>query len=248
MGRRREHIVGIAAACALGIAGGCTGENADATLIIVHNKAPEEGCTVPVEEEAVFRSRGFIDVRNESGYLFTPLARNFATTPSNYEGQSASRRIIFVEGAEVRLDIQSQLVPAATISSLSAANLLAFSQPFSATLNPDSFASMAFEIIPLDVLIALRDALPDDGAKVPVQATIQLYGTLAGEEVKSQEYVYWIDMCDGCGTVNLGDCTLLEPGFTPKKGGICSKYQDGFEECCTEGSMLTCPAEPSSSM
>jgi hypothetical protein len=203
----------------------CT--DAGTTLIVLQNQEPGDGCTVSADRGAAFIPRGHIDARAEDGYLFTPLVQNVAEATSN-----DSQRILFVEGADV--DLSGDFTADGSLTS--------FSQAFSGSLLPGDLASFAFIIIPEQLVTQLGDSLAE-GASVPVDAEITVFGTVDGGDVESQVFHYTVDVCDGCTTVNQGDCTALPDDFTAETGGNCQPLQDGSIDCCTSsGGDLVCPA------
>ena len=240
MGRIRVLIISAALASALGFMGapGCTSE--DATVVILQNQAPTMGCMVSSSSSDAYVPRGFIDAQANAGYFFTPLLRNFATSTST---AGEGRRIAFLEGAEIRLDFPAGLLSDAELSDLSSRNLVEFSQPFSAAVSPNGgLTSVVFELIPVPVLQALRGPLPEDGTLASIQATVQVFGKLGGSSITTQEFVYWVDVCDGCAKNQLGDCALVDPSADIRTGGVCNLLQDGFVDCCTQAGEEVCPA------
>lgn len=207
--------------------GACT--EGGATLVIVQNQVPEEGCSVSTDL-GTFRARGLIDVNSDQGYLFTPAVQSVLNEANSETG---TQRIVFVEGAEVSLTLPEGTGVGATT----------FTQRFSGSIFPQGISTFAFEIVPAEVLASLRGST-SPGDRVVAEAEITLFGTLEGSEIESQPYVYPVEICNGCvATFDLGLCSELPAGYEAT-GGICVAYQDTDSvECCTDdGGNAICPA------
>jgi len=181
---------------------GCAFDD-DSSVVILYNSVPSinettGACTTASSDSGVYLSRGLIDSSWPQGYLFFPLVKNYAVTS---ELVSDAQRLAFVDGADITL---RALGNDGINSALSDAGLSGFSQRFSATVSPNGGTTgAAFVIIP-------REALPIIGSGVQVnqhvaiQAKVQLFGLLGGGNFRSQEYEYWVDVCDGCGGADPG--------------------------------------------
>lgn len=206
---------------------GCAPEGSDASVLILYNKAPETGCKVSSSEDGSFITRGLIDTQAWLGYVFTPLVINYAAT-SNYVDEE--QRLAFIEGADVSLATEGDAVGGYQFSTL-----------FSAIVFPDrGTTGVAFEIIPPSYLDQVQNVL---GASeyASIRATIRLFGTMNGGEFTSQEYVYWVEACNGCLINNLGACENVTN--VENYGGYCNPLQDSAVDCCTDAAgALKCPA------
>jgi len=205
-----------------------------APFFIVQNTVPGEGC-LPAASSTTFRARGIIDANAGAGYVFTPVVQSTAETSSNVD---ESLRIVFVEGADIDLELQSGLSTAGIDSSLTS-----FTKRFSGAVLPGSKTAFAFTIIPEDLLTALKPQL--GAGQTEIGATISLYGQFGGGEVTAQPFHYWVDVCDGCMTRDVGPCDALPSDFEASPGGECVQLQDVPLDCCTQAdSTELCPAEP----
>ncbi len=208
------------------------------TLLIVKNQPPEEGCVFSATEGELYLGQGIVDTNSPGGYLFTPIARNTAIAD---DALNPSRRTIVLEGAEVRLTLDSALVPEKEQEALRADGLLEFTQVFTATLAPAGTAGLGFEIIPTDVLEFLAPLL--GGERTLVTAEIVIFGKMANEStIESVPFVFPVYVCTDCMVANVGACAdVTEDG---EAGYPCSgRLQDKLLECCTNSAMeAVCPA------
>ena len=113
---RRTSRTAIAMALGTFVALGAACTDAGSPFFIVHNSVPEPGCSVG-SGAGDFIPRGAIDANADAGYLLTPVAQNTAE-----EGESASIHIVFVEGADIELTIQSGFEGALGVDRLAEVN------------------------------------------------------------------------------------------------------------------------------
>lgn len=220
---------------------GCVNDQSDSPVLILYNKAPGDMCTITGADTGVGIARGFIDAQSWGGYIFTPIVKNFAATTS---AVSMEQRLAFLQGADVRLTLDENVFSAADRSAFESAGLTSFSMGFSGVVDPDGgTASLAFEIIPAELLAEMRTILAVGSQRTGVQASIDLFGTMAGGEFQSQTFQYWVDVCNGCTMNNLGSCADLN-GTVYNQGGTCNPLQDtSIVDCCTDDAGGTiCPA------
>jgi hypothetical protein len=215
---------------------GCT-TDAGGSLRIVQNQVPEAGCLIPVNANAPFRGRGLIDTQADDGYLFTPLVESLIAEPIGTQ----LARVVQVRGADVDVEIGSNLFSAAEEDGLRDDRLTRFSTAFSGSVFPEAETSFGFVVLPLALLDRIGDAL-GDGDSVTATVEVVIFGDLDGEDVESSPFVYPIDVCSGCMKRNVGDCAGLPDGFEPLQGGECNLLQDVRVECCTSGGAELCPA------
>lgn len=180
---------------------GCVQGEDDSAVVILFNTIPERGdngsCSVPTEENGLYLSRGTIDANWTIGYQFFPLVKNYAVSTTSDVG---TEKLAFVEGADIQLRLSGD--PA--LESVDTRGLTAFSQRFSAFVSPDGgVSSMGFVIVPRELLRRIGEALPG-GSIATIQATVQIFGLLGGGDFRTQEYVFWLDVCDGCGSADPG--------------------------------------------
>lgn len=226
------------------LAVGCVDD--DLSLVVVQNQVPGDQCVISASPTDEFRARGIIDTNADAGYLFTPVVRNYAVTGGSI---TEAQRLIQVEGADVVLEIQPGVFTEEELDALREEQplLTEFSSRFSGVVEPDGgTTSFQFPIISEPLLEALATKLADDGSNTAsVKATITIFGTMAGSNIESDPFTYWVDVCEGCMQVDLGSCTELPAGFVASEGGECNELQDVPLECCTSStSELVCPAEP----
>lgn len=224
----------VAAAAWLSVSA-CT--DAGSSFVIMQNQIPE-GC-VPPANVGDFRPRGRIDVQSGGGYLFFPVARSLVSS------EGSAPHLIQVHGADVDIEFQPGFFEEGDITD-DLQRLLSFSQRFSGVIQPGATTSFAFEILPHDLLDAIKATgkLRTDGTnQVSVLATVQMFGTLDGGDVSAEPYEYVVDVCDGCMLRVVDQCTDLPEGFVASPGGECNPLQDVPLDCCIEpdGGTL-CPA------
>lgn len=235
---QRKQRIRLSCAAALALAAGCT-TDAGESMIILQNQVPEAGCVIPTDEGSVFRGAGRIDVRAGEGYVFTPLVRSLVLAAGS------SPRVIAVRGADVDVTFPDGFFSAAEEDELRDDRLTRFSQAFSGSLLPDGgVTSFGFVTVPRGLLDRLGDAL-GDGEEVQLTTEVSIFGDLDGGDVSSDPFIYPIIVCDGCMTIDNGDCAAIGDDFEPSLGGECNALQDVAVDCCSSGDQLVCPV-PSS--
>ena len=216
---------------------GCAPADADGSIQIVTNQATVEMCPpAPTQpgNGVLQNGLGFIDTNANFGYVFTPLVVNQAST-QNGQFDSSQRRVQLA-GANVTIEFQDPgAVPGGIVDSLDSSGLLAASRRFTGSIEPDDgVLSVAFELWSPELHATMLGQLGN--ARVDLLATVQLFGTMAGGDVRSQEFDYPITICDGCLVNNLGNCVDLAGMELGVGGGACQALQDGGPAtCCTTG-------------
>ena len=220
------------------LGGACTAD-AGETMFIIHNQAPDTSCLLNANKNALFVSSGVLDTGVAAPYVFTPLVESRADVASQTD---PLQRAIFVQGAEITLEIPDG---AADVAALDAAGAINFSQRFSGTLEPGGLSNFAFEIIPSVVSEAIGANLSPTPPNNTVQvlAEVEMFGELAGGDVASPTFTYPITFCAGCRTPS---CVGFVP---PDPGGAlnCFPGQDNYlvTNCCVDSAnQLQCPAVP----
>lgn len=215
---------------------GCAPADSQATLQIVVNQATAGNCPpTPGQPGAVAQlGSGFIDTNAFQGYVLTPQVVNDASTEIGEA--SDSQRRVQLAGANITTEFLDQAsVPGGVVSALESAGLLAFSRRFSGSVEPNGgVAAIAIELWPQQFLTEMRGQLGQD--PVDVQVTVQMFGTVAGDDVSSQEFVYPVTICDGCLINNLGACDEVPPEEVGSGAGDCQGLQDPAASpvtCCT---------------
>lgn len=221
--------IGLGTFVALGAA--CT--DVGAPFFIVQNTVPGDGCSVSASS-IEFRARGIIDANAGAGYVFTPVVRSTAGSDAD-----ESLRIVFVEGADIDIDIQSGFAADGIPSELTS-----FSKRFSGAIQPGGTTAFAFTIIPEQLLTDY--ILPSLGEELlELGVTVRMFGQYGGGDVEAQPFTYWVDVCNGCMKQNVGACDSLASDFVASAGGECVLLQDVPLECCTQAdSTELCPAVP----
>jgi hypothetical protein len=221
-------------------------DNGDSTVVILQNQVPGEACTVSGSETDTFISAGVIDARSTSGYVFTPLVKNFATAEAGQE----RLRIAFVEGARVEITFlqDPDLFTETQLTAFREAGLTRFEVPMTGPIDPEGTSSFVFEIVPPELLAQIAEKLPftDNGfdrTSTLLQVAIRLVGSLGDDSFESQLYRYPVDVCVDCLINDLGACNALATSFVPTNtGGACNTAQDYTVDCCSDDTGLVCPA------
>jgi len=209
---------------------GCT--DSGRALVILHNVAPGEGCTLSASEGGEFIARGRIDTQADTGYVFNPLVQNNAIAKGATE---EAQRLALVEGADIDLSFMDgftpsgspDLTPTAYFSGAIDANggITVFSfYLFDKQFMNESFANLASDQV------------------ARIDAVVTVFGQLGGGDARSVPFHYSVDVCNGCMTVDLGACTGLPSDYEALAGGECNTLQDVPLECCDDGTV--CPAVP----
>jgi hypothetical protein len=217
---------------------GCT-TDAGESMIIVQNQIAAEECIVPSSRDATFRGRGIIDVQAGEGYIFTPLVQSLLEEDES----GRTLRVVAVRGADVDVSFPSGFFSNSEEAELEDDRLTRFSQAFSGSLFPGGLASFAFVVIPRGLLDRV-DAKLDPGEQILATVDVVVFGEIDGGDVESVPFSYPIDVCDDCLKIDRGACSALSPDFEPLTGGVCNPLQDAPVDCCTEGAIELCPAQP----
>jgi hypothetical protein len=235
--QRRQRIRLLWAAWgALALASGCT-TDAGGSMYIVHNKVPSEGCVVPDDDEAPFRGTGRIDTNAGAGYVFTPLVKSLVQE----SGNDSNPRVIAMRGADVDISFTSGPFDEADEARLRDMRLTRFSTAFSGSVFPTGQTSFAFVVVPAGLLTEI--AATGESAQLSVEVSV--FGDLDGADVDSVPFVYPIEVCNGCLTVDQGDCAGLADTFEPRDTNTCNPAQDEAADCCSAGSGWVCLAPES---
>jgi hypothetical protein len=228
----------LTAAAILGLVA-CVGDG-DATILILQNQAPSEGCVIPATPSDSYIGAGRIDVSLgvDEGYLLTPVAVNQAET---VDGNTIDRTA-FVEGIQVDLEFPND---PDLESEFAGDNLIRFEIPYSAPISPGGgTTSFIAEIVPDQLLEELVDDVPDDGDSILIIAHVRLVGQLGdGGGFESASFQFPVEVCNGCLIRDLGSCGAIPTDYTIATGGACNIVQDFALDCCTSvGGDTFCPA------
>jgi hypothetical protein len=220
----------------LGLAA-CVGSG-DETVMILVNQEPGVGCVLDAEEGGTAITAGIIDARSSSGYLFSPLVKNYATA---VDADEERRHQAFVQGARVTIHFNDESLEGEFEESLTR-----FQVPFSGIVMPGGTAQFTFEIVPIEIIDAIGESLPEAMPGEAVQTElllvdVQMFGEINNGSFETQSYRYPVEICNGCLVQDLGACSNLSSSFTTSNtGGHCNLAQDRALDCCDD--FAVCPA------
>jgi hypothetical protein len=216
-------------------AAGCVGSG-DETVVILQDQAPQAGCVVAAGIGSTFIGSGLIDTASAQGYVFTPIAQNFATATAENEHQ----HIAFVTGADVDISFADDTLT----SKYAKDGVTRFEVPYAAMIAPGGTASMAFEIVPHSLINQLGAELSAPSDRVLLLVDVQLVGTLNNGDFNSQTFRFPVEVCSGCLAQSVGACSSLSTSFMPvNEGGNCNPLQDAPVDCCSNDTGgFVCPA------
>lgn len=223
----------------LGTLGACA-DSGDEGMLLTRNVAPDgTSCSFTADPTEPFFSEGQWSILDPGGYLFHPQIQSRITALMGEELQ----RTIVVEGANIDLQVVDP-----DLAGFFDDSLTHFSTPFSAPLPPLGTADGEFQLIPhafIDTLLAndtdLTSAQPP-AFDMQIIATITVFGTMSGEQVTSQPFVYGVTLGNNIVVQDLGMCPLDIQSSDVAKGNACNPFQDGLITCCEQGGGLLCPA------
>jgi hypothetical protein len=224
--RHRGRELGCAAwvvvAIAIGLSG-CVGERA---LAIIQNQVPQTGCEIPGQDTDIYRPSGLLDVRGDQGYILFPLMRNDMLPSAGLDGQPERNRV-YLRRFEIELEVED------AVGSDVPGQLTNFSVPISAEMVPGQLRSSLVKVIP-DLLVPFL--VVPEGFRPTVTATVKVVADHHGNEIESPEFVYPIEICDGCLVTVLDACPGTvqdEINFVSNECGI---PQDTGVACCNDPS------------
>lgn len=207
-------------------------QSGDETVLILHNVAPADGCTISAEAGAGYLSTGVIDVNTIRGYTFTPVAENTAQS-----GEGGNNYIAFVSGAHVNVHFADDALE----SALADTDLTRFEVPISGSIDPDGgTTAFAFEVVPGELINMLATEIEDPlRDRVLLLVDISIFGDINNGGFETQTFRYPVEVCDGCLFNNVGACSDYPTGTEfPNPGNGCNIAQDYTVDCC-DG---VCPA------
>ncbi len=233
-------------------AAGCAADSGDNALLILANKAPEEGCAFDNSTTgAVFDSGRYdvylLDPQSSSGaFLAAPLVQNLTLVNEASAPELIARRTALMKGVHVSISFTDDtLFPAAEVAALKTAGLLQFDARFAGTIEPNLGTGVfPVEVVPNALLQKIKTVIAAQPTEVHVGLIVSLsaYGELGGSTVDSAPFDLPIDICNGCLTQILGPCDALPESVMPRTGGACDVRQDGAVDCCTVEGGYVCPA------
>jgi hypothetical protein len=223
----------------------------DEGMIVLNNTAVGSSCTLSGTTSQPFIAHGEIFARSPTGYVLTPLIQSRVMSASSVDD---SQRTIFLSGANISLEVKAVSIERADGSFVNGpAITLAqpqFSTLFSASLPPSGTVNVGFEMIPpqaLRQILSASGAGATDSMRAEVLATVNILGTLGGDEIESAPFSFPVSVCNNCVVNIVGTCPL--PSGTPvRTGNACNAFQDGAVDCCLNGDSAICPATVATSL
>ena len=218
-------------------------------FFIVQNQVPQQGCTIPGERSAVYRSEGRLDATlvsdsAEFAYDIYPLMQNDLPA-AGMEGSPEPNRLT-MRGYHVEVTLGSDAPPLArqvfdaVAADATLRGLLSYDEPTSGTLEPGGTLSGGVGAFPAELARRLLSSGALDG--VPrVRATIgvRALASRQGGDLESTEFRYPLDICAGCLVAVRGSCPLEK---LDNPGNACRLAQDDIVDCCQDSGRLRCPA------
>jgi hypothetical protein len=221
---------------ALGL-GACVDGNADSGLTVLHVAAPQTGCMYATNT-GIMIPAGIIESDAAGGYLMGVEVRNDLELA---EGEAPTPKTVFITGARVEIEFyDDKLYSAAEQDALRTEGVTRFVAPFAGSIAPNGgLAVLPFESVPLELIRAIGDRLPDPSEEDPdpravLDVQVRVLGTRGGGGVESNLFRYPVQVCNGCLTDYLGRCSQLSPTEPVDLGGVCQLVQDGQVDCCLE--------------
>ncbi|MCA9562001.1 MAG: hypothetical protein KC561_00865 [Myxococcales bacterium] len=166
--------------CAV-IAIGCVQDTP--AMFIVQNQRPDNSCQPSRASSGDIQGAGFYDISVGNHYYMYPLVENLLRSSGGYEGNriTMSEALILYDGLPEGAGITRDEVP------------------ISGTLNPNGSAALTLEVFDELLSDRFREELTTRNDSRTVKVRIQLFGTTtAGRDVESNQFVYTINVCQGC--------------------------------------------------
>ncbi|MBP9084981.1 MAG: hypothetical protein KBG15_02640 [Kofleriaceae bacterium] len=234
MTRHRPLLSSLCAATLVAGFAGCAQDGGDKTILITNNMVPADMCLLMPTETGPFRGAGTLDLAGSGGYLFFPLIKNL--TSSN-NGTLTSNRTFFAEGFRITLSSPDPVTQAAIADRDSYTILTGFS------VAPDnSLFGASVQVLSSPVVEALVARLAKFES-TQIVASVEVIGTLSGDQVSSNAFDFPITVCIQCLVTDLGPCDMLDSAFTvTSPGNSCNPGQDQAVQCCSTPQGNVCPA------
>jgi len=250
---REMRTIRLVAATALAVLfGGCDEGDSGGRFFIVQNQVPSGSCVVSTTR-SIYRGEGALDVDlvGASGFAYQlfPLIQN--DFPSTGGGGQPEPNRLFVRAFRVRVEAGAG-APAKVVELMDriaggegTRALLEYQQPWAATIDPGGgLLAAGVGVVPTELarqIAGLR--VLGDGQTVPINVRVRAVGVRREGEVESQEFVYPIEVCQGCLIANLRPCPYAPTNI----GNPCNVAQDTAVDCCQDGTELVCPSIPPAS-
>ncbi|HEY4055718.1 MAG TPA: hypothetical protein VGM39_03890 [Kofleriaceae bacterium] len=212
---------------------GCLADNDDGGLFFSRVLAPTSDCTFTAMDTEAYLPRGSYGLLSFEPYTANAQVVSRITAAVGSEIQrtvqlrGARIDIAFADGKTHGVDDQ----------------YLHFKSLTSGPVAPNGgITDNAFPLVPFELANAV--ALEHPTSPVEIRASVEIYGEMGGDEVKTQKFVYPIDLRADIGPQIVGECPLPMGTVVHSQNSGCSLQQDSsFVDCCTDGSTLVCPAE-----
>lgn len=216
-----------------------------ASLVILQNQAPEEGCKASNTVSDNFVSHGVLDL-GAARYGITPQYYAWLVVSNNLKSTVDSHGVELnaVEMKSAQIDVSLGSAGAGLGAYTS------FADYTFVTISPGQTRSLQVNVIPPN--LAGRISLAE-GQFVEAVAKIQLVGERGGSDIETNSINLPITLCNGCLAINIGSCaTATFPG-TVYLGHTCNKSQDTPIHCCLDtvaggGEAYRCPAVQSTTL
>lgn len=194
MTQSSKYLLSSALLAVLAGTAGCVADNAESPVLIMYNYGSSyERDSAGSGVDSI--TRGLVDTQWGAGYAMYPVVRNFAETSKSVD---ELQRIAFIEGADIRLELDDGF----SVDS----SLTGFSIPVSAVVEPDGgTTTLGLEIVPYALLAEMDGSISEVYGRSLIKATITLFGTLGGGPISTQDYVYWVEVCNGCAPMTPSD-------------------------------------------
>lgn len=211
-----------------------------ASLVILQNQAPEEGCQASNTVSDQFVSHGVLDIGAATYglipqyYAWLVVANNLKST---VESHGIELNAVEMKAAHINVNLGT------AGSGLS--DYTRFADYTFVTIKPGETRSLQVNVIPPN--LAGRLSL-SPGQFVEAVAKIQLVGERGGSEIKTNSIHLPITICNGCLVLNIGSCATSTFPDTVYLGHSCNKSQDQPIHCCRDPNAGTgadayrCPA------
>jgi len=218
---------------------GACAENS-ASLVILQNQAPEDGCQASNSVSDQFVSHGVLDI-GAANYGITPQYYAWLVVANNLKSTLESNGVELnaVEMKAAHIDVNLGTAG----SGLS--DYTHFADYTFVTIKPGETRSLQVNVIPPNLAGRLSVA---PGQFVEAVAKVQLVGERGGSEIKTNSINLPITICNGCLVLNIGSCATSTFPDTVYLGHSCNKSQDQPIHCCrdpyagTGADAYRCPA------
>jgi hypothetical protein len=217
---------------------GC--EENSASLVILQNQVPGEGCVVSSEPSGDYRPQGKLDVfwyteiGEPTSYYMFPLVQNNLVSTVDEDNGVVEQNCITIKETQVDLDLGA-------LGTYVESNFTKYSVPTAVTICPGETRAVSVMVVPNQVVSLIASQIPENGMEY-FNAKIRMVGKRGSTKIKSNSLTYPIFVCNGCLINNLGSCDTANIPQDPDPGNPCNPAQDDMLDCCTQGVEWVCPA------